>query len=212
MPIPACRDGRTGGESAYDAPMEATTGTRRPWAALARSFGLAVVALALATGAHAQADVQAEYRVKAAFLYKFLAFVEWPPQAFERTDSPLVIGVLGADALADELETIVAGRSVNERRVLARRVRHGDPLAGVHVLFVGRQLSARLPALATASRGQPLLTVSESAEPVPGSVINFVVLEDRVRFDIAPAQAELARLKISSRLLALARRVLPGPE
>lgn len=204
-------------ESAYDAAMEATTaGIRRPWAALVRSFALAVVAFTLEAGGpaecRAQPDAQvAEYRVKAAFLFKFLPFVEWPPQAFERADSPLVIGVLGADALAEELEAIVANRSMNERRVLARRLRHGDPLAGVHVLFVGRAHSARLPAIVAASRGQALLTVSESDDvSATGSVINFVVLEDRVRFDIALAQAELARLKISSRLLALARRVVAG--
>ena len=197
--------------------MEAATTvvTHRPWAALLRSVGLAVVAFALEGAApmecRAQTDAQsAEYRVKAAFLYKFLPFVEWPPQVFERPDSPIVIGVLGAEPLADELETIVATRTAHERRVVARRLRPGDPVNGVHVLFVGRAHSARLPAIVAASRGQPLLTVSETDDDASSGVINFVVLEDRVRFDIALPQAELARLKISSRLLALARRVLPG--
>src|SRR6266568_2186456 len=80
-----------------------------------------------ATQGGAQAD---EYRVKAAFLYKFGSYIEWPSRSFARTDSPVAIGVMGANALADELAQIVAGRSVNGRAVQVRKLRPGDPIAG----------------------------------------------------------------------------------
>src|SRR5580765_4111873 len=91
-----------------------------------------VVAAGLASHSPAQADAQAdEYRVKAAFLYKFGGYVEWPDRSFARADSPVVLGVIGADTLADELAQIVSGRSVNGRPVLVRRLRPGDPIAGL---------------------------------------------------------------------------------
>src|SRR5437016_1994271 len=122
-----------------------------------------VVAAGLASPRPAQADAQAdEYRVKAAFLYKFGSYIEWPSQSFARTDSPVTIGVMGADTLADELAQIVAGRSVNGRAVQVRKLRPGDPIAGLHILFIGRADDGRLPEVLAAARGRALLTVTES--------------------------------------------------
>ena len=154
----------------------------------------------------------AEHQVKAAFLYKFLSFVDWPPQSFERADSPLVIGVLGADELAEELLATVNERTVRGHPLEVRKIRRGDSLAELCVLFVGRTDSAALPGLLGATKGRSLLTVTESDEAlVQGSTINFVVVDNKVRFDVALGPAEQRNLKISSRLLAVARRVLPNP-
>ncbi|MEO8058901.1 MAG: YfiR family protein [Burkholderiales bacterium] len=153
-----------------------------------------------------------ESQVKAAFLYRFLGFVEWPAQAFERTDSPLVIGVLGADALAEELEAVVAGRVVHGHPVEARKIRRGDSFAGLHVLFVGQAAGPAISSLMGASKAGALLAVTETEEALAqGSMINFVVVDNKVRFDVAPGLAEQRSLKISSRLLAVARRVLASP-
>ncbi len=167
------------------------------------------VAAAVAGPRPAQADAQAdEYRVKAAFLYKFGSYIEWPSGSFARADSPVAIGVMGADALADELVQIVAGRNVNGRPVRVRKLRPGDPIAGLHVLFVGRD-SGRLAEILAAAKGRALLTVTESEEALElGSMINFVVVEDKVRFDIAPPPSESSNLKISARLLGVARKVV----
>src|SRR3989475_3448820 len=120
------------------------------------------VAAGVAGPRPAQADAQAdEYRVKAAFLYKFGSYIEWPSGSFARADSPVAIGVMGADALADELVQIVAGRNVNGRPVRVRKLRPGDPIAGLHVLFVGRD-SGRLAEILAAAKGRALLTVTES--------------------------------------------------
>ena len=172
----------------------------------------ALFALLLSLPALAQTEGRAaEIQIKAAFLYKFGGFVEWPPRAFARPDSPIVIGVMGAEALAEELERAVNGRTVQGRAVAVRRVRRGDPFGGLHVLFVGRGETGRLGEILEAANGQPVLTVTDSEEGLArGSMINFVTVDDKVRFDIALPQAERGHLKISSRLLAVARRVISG--
>lgn len=168
------------------------------------------VAAGLASPRPAQADAQVdEYRVKAAFLYKFGSYIEWPSGSFAHADSPVTIGVMGADTLAEELTQIVAGRNVNGRPVRVRKLRPGEPIAGLHVLFVGRGEGGRLAEILGAARGQALLTVTESEEGLGlGSMINFVVVEDKVRFDIAPPSSESSNLKISTRLLGVARKVV----
>lgn len=171
------------------------------------------LALALAGPRAVQADAQAEeYRVKAAFLYKFGAYVEWPERSFASRESPLAIGVIGADALADELAQIVAGRNVNGRAVLVRRLHPGDSLRGVQVLFVGRVGNERLTEILAATRDKAVLTVTESEKGLElGSTINFVIVDNRVRFDVAPPQADSRSLRISARLLAVARKVVSKP-
>src|SRR5688572_21366621 len=100
---------------------------------------LAVVLLAAAAPALAQSGARAaETQIKATFLYKFGSFVEWPAGAFARPDSPLAIGVIGSDAIAAELEQVVVGRMVQGRPIVVRNLRRSDPLASLHVLFVGQ--------------------------------------------------------------------------
>lgn len=174
--------------------------------ALSPRAWLAALLLALPALTAAQAD--REVQVKAAFLYKFGDFVEWPAAAFAGPDGVFVIGVVGADGVAEELEKVVTGRTVQERAVVVRRLRRGEPLGRLHVLFVGQAEAARLPDLAAAAQGQPVLVVSESENATArGSMINFVSDEGRVRFDVALPSAERGNLKISARLLSVARRV-----
>ena len=170
---------------------------------------LAAALLFAAAGAWAQGR-SAEAQVKAAFLYTFGGFVEWPAEAFAGSGAPFVIGVMGAESVAAELEQVVAGRTIQERPVSVRRVRRGDPLGRLQILFVSEIESARLPEIAAATRGRPVLLVTESESSISrGSMINFVEIETKVRFDVAPAPAERDHLKISARLLAVARKVVP---
>jgi hypothetical protein len=177
--------------------------------------GLAV-ALALLVGsscARADSDAAiAEYRIKAAFLFKFLGFIDWPPASFERADAPFVIGVMGAGTLGNELEQIASGRQVNGHPVRVRLLGRGDSAAGLQVLFVGRAETARLNTVAATADGVPILVVSESDGALAqGSAINFVVVDDKVRFDVALRPINRAGLKISARLLAVARVVQSDP-
>ena len=148
----------------------------------------------------------AERSIKAAYLYKFADYVEWPDQA--QAGAPLQIGVLGSAPMADELARITGGRPVGGRPVQVRRVDPGDPLAGLHVLFIGDHDRGQIDDLLLPTRGLPILTVTESAGALAdGSVINFTVERERVRFEVSLPAAERNRLKLSSRLLSVAQRV-----
>jgi hypothetical protein len=179
---------------------------------LAAAFALAGAGGWPMESARAQEDpAQLELKVKAAFLYKFIGYIDWPAASFARPDTPVTIAVVGADALAAELAQAVAGRTANDRPVTVRRLKPGDSLDGIHVLFVGRAESPRLAQLAQAAQARSILTVTESDGALAqGSIINFVVAERRVRFEIALDSAEKSRLKLSSRLLAVAQQVRTG--
>jgi hypothetical protein len=170
---------------------------------------LLVVLACLALPAFGQTNRTAEAQIKAAYLYKFGSFVEWPGRAFERAETPFTIGLLGADTVAAELEQVAPSRSVQGRPLAVRKLKRGEPLAGLHVLFVGSSESARIADILGAAKGQPLLVVSESDDGLAqGSMINFVAIEGKVRFDVALPPAEEGKLKISARLLAVARKVI----
>jgi hypothetical protein len=187
----------------------AAAGTRRVrWRCFAAVLLLALFAW---RGGLAWADSgTVERQIKAAYLYKFGSYVDWPPAAFDNPASPLIIGIIGADALADELAQMVPGRTINGRSVSVRKLRPEDSLAGLNMLFIGRDSNGRLAEVLAAARGQPLLTVTESSEALAaGSMINFVIVDAKVRFEAAPKAAGQGSLSISARLLAAAYRVLP---
>jgi hypothetical protein len=156
-----------------------------------------------------QQTTEIERQIKAAYLHKFTSFVEWPPGTFADAGSPIVIGVMGEDALADELVDLVAGRTVNGRSLSVRKLQRGDSLAGMHVLFLGRLERNRLLEVLAALKGQPVLTVTDSDEAYAlGSMINFVVTKGKLRFEVALAPTEASRLKISALMLAAAYKVV----
>jgi hypothetical protein len=168
-------------------------------------------ALALAIVMPARADSALERQVKAAYLYKFASFVEWPEGSFARPDSPLVIGVHGNDQLAAQVEQMVAGRAVNGHAIAVRRIKRGDSLAGLHILFTAGTDRSLAADVLSAARGQQCLTVSDAEEGLAlGSMINFRIAEDKLRFEVAMRQVNLSQLKISARMLAAAWRVQPG--
>jgi YfiR/HmsC-like len=185
---------------------------RRSAAGLMRAAFLSLLAIgALCLGADAgrgqpaAAAPPAERSIKAAYLYKFAGYVEWPDSGGAQ---PLTIGVLESNEMASELARITAGRRINERPVHVRRLTGGDSLAGLHVLFVGGEDRERLDDLLEPARALPILTVTESTGALAtGSVINFTIDHERVRFEVSLPAAERSNLKLSSRLLAVAQRV-----
>lgn len=180
---------------------------------MSRRAILAWIVLAIASAlapAQAQRTEAPEASVKAAFLYKFAGYIEWPPSAFASPDAPFVIGVLGSDEIAAELAKLVPGRAIEGHPAVVKRLREGDPVKGVHVLFIGKAESARLAAITRAAQREGVLAVSESERGLEaGSAINFVVSEDRVGFEVSLDAADKSGHRISSRMLAVARRVLP---
>jgi len=151
-----------------------------------------------------------ERRVKAAFLYKFLGYADFPAGAFADGASPVTIGVLGADDLAAELARIVSGRTVNNRTIVVRVLRESDLGAPVHLLFIGGFDAGRVGRMVRAA-GNALLVVTECDGGLQqGSAINFRIVDERVRFDVALDAAERNGIKLSSRLLTVANRVQKG--
>ena len=161
----------------------------------------AVLVLLMASGGvlHPQ-EVSLEYRVKAAYLYNFLLFVEWPA---ESTSDPLTICVAGGrNPFGGVLEETIRGERVGGRPVTSRVIRQPDD--GCHVVFVPEGAAAGAYIRAASTR--PTLTVGESPGFIGmGGIVNFIREGTNVRFEIDPMTAERAGLRISSRLLQLAR-------
>jgi hypothetical protein len=152
-----------------------------------------------------------EEDVKAAFLYKFPAYVEWRPGTFEQPSSPIVIGVTGDDAVAEALRALVAGRKAGERPVQIRQLAPGAFPVGMHLLFVGRAASSHVPRLAPMAASQGVLLVTDYQGALDdGSAINLLVIDHRVRFEVSLDATERAGLKLSSRMLAVALWVRPA--
>jgi hypothetical protein len=152
-----------------------------------------------------------EERVKAAYLYRFPNYVEWPASAFAKPESPYVIAVLGDDNIVDELNRISASRMINSRPVAIKKLQGSELAAGIHLLFIGRSERSRIPQLARQAIGKPILIVTETDGALAqGSMINFRIADDRVRFEVSLDSTEKAELKLSARLLALALSVNKG--
>jgi hypothetical protein len=177
-------------------------------------LALCAVALGLAGHAVAQPAAVPEQSVKAAFLYKFASYVEWPDSA-TAGNAPIVIGVIGDDDFADELAEITAGRTVTNRPLVIRRLDDDEPMDDIRldVLFVGDEERDELRRLLAATAEKPILTVTESAGAIAdGAVINFTVDAERVRFEVSLYAAEMSRLRLNARLLGVAQHVHREPQ
>jgi len=166
----------------------------------------AVVALAPATAR--PADPPTDRDVKAAFLYRFTQYVEWPTAAFESPDSPVVLGVLGDAAYVQVIAASAGGKSAGGRPIVVRQLQSPSGAVGCHVVFVGASQAAAVPAIVRAVSASPVLTVSDAAEfAKAGGAVGFVVRNGKVAFQINVGAAGRAGLKVSSKLLRLAEIV-----
>jgi hypothetical protein len=156
------------------------------------------------------AAVALERRVKAAFIYKFLGYTEFPPRAFADPGSPITIGVVGSDAMMAELSNIVNGRTIHNRPVVIREFREGEIAATVHLLFVAGADPARVGRVLRAAPNAMLLVTECEGGLQQGSIINFRIVDERVRFDVSLEAADRNNVRLSSRLLTVANRVQKG--
>ena len=176
----------------------------------------ALVAAAGLAGATARADrtdsaTIKEYQLKAAFLFNFVQFVEWPPEAFAGPDAPVRIGVLGDDPFGPLLEQLVQGETVRGRKLTVERPKRSDDLKKFQVLFVCPSEKGQFDQILAGLRGSPVLTVSEvEGFALRGGVINFYLQGNKVRFEINPDAAQRGGLRVSAQLLSLGRIVAPG--
>lgn len=178
---------------------------------MTRRIHIVACFLTLAMTAAAQSARAPEYQVKAAFLYNFAKFVEWPSPAFSGPATPFRFCVLGRDPFGDALSNIVQGKSISGHSILSMQVQSPAEVRSCHVLFLSQSDPETLKQGLDQLRDLPILTVGESADFLPlGGMINFVLEQDRVRFEINLAAAERHHLKLSSKLLAVARVVSVG--
>jgi hypothetical protein len=169
--------------------------------AIARGAGL-LLATALWL-APATSHAVSEYEVKAAFLLNFGKFVEWPPQTLPA--GSLDICVLGSDPFGSDLDDTLAGRTVGSRSVQARRIADVSAARGCAIVFVSRADAERVSSVLASLRGAPVLIVGEQDRFADqGGMINFVEVDQKIRFEINETAAKKAGLKISSQLLKLA--------
>jgi hypothetical protein len=186
-----------------------TSTRRRPIASLA---ALAALLGAAAAGAAPAGSVASpEYVVKAAFLYRFAQFVEWPSSAFDGPEAPLRFCVFGRDPFGEALDRTTSGESISGRGIDIRRTMSIAGLEDCHLVFVGHSERAHVAAVIERVQHRPVLTVGETqgfAER--GGVINFVLEQNRVRFEVNPESARREGLTIASGLLRLARLVGTG--
>ena len=163
-----------------------------------------IVGMLMSVGSFGQtAD---EYKVKAAFLFNFPKFVEWPAQSFKGPADPIVIGVLGRNPFHDALPDALAGKKINGRSFQVREISDISQAAGCQILFVAS--SERKRALDLLSGITGVLTVGETAKFADeGGVINFKIEAGNVRLQINLEAARRQRLHISAKLLSLAEIV-----
>ena len=162
-----------------------------------------VLSLMLLCGADAPSR---EYKVKAAFIYNFAQFVQWPDSSFVSSDAPITIGVIGSDPFNGALEQAVAGKRVGDRAV---QIQHFDSLyqiAACHILFVSATDDETLGKITEKVRHQPVLTIGENESfPWAGGCIRFFTEDNKMRFEINLEAADTAKLKISSKLIRLGK-------
>ena len=153
-----------------------------------------------------QAQSSNEYQVKAAFLYNFAKFVDWPAEAFAGSNGKLVIGVIGDDPFGGSLDQAVSGKGINGRSLVIRRLKWNQDLRSCHIIFISSSERQRLPQIIQSLRGARVLTVGDMGQfNQQGGIINFILEANKVRFEINSRGADQARLKISSKLLSLAK-------
>jgi hypothetical protein len=177
-----------------------------PLVAIAAAQALAI-ALSGAEAAPPGELSQQDASARAAYLYNFLGYIEWPSRAFALADSPLVIGVVNAEPVAAELLLSTVGRNVNNRPVTIRRIRPGESLEDIHLLYIGPGEAEQVESVLAQVPQRWTVTVTD--EQAAG-VISFRHTDGRLRFEVSNAAAERGDFKLSSRLMSVAI-VQPGP-
>jgi len=159
--------------------------------------------------ASAESSATTEYDVKAAFLFHFAQFVEWPPDAFKDEHTPLTYCTIGEDAFHGSLDESVRGKRIGNRELRVRHLKEREQIDGCYVLFLSAAQRGRQGEPLASANGHPVLTVGETEHFVQeGGIIGFCLEEKKVRFEINLEAAGRAQLKISAKLLALAKTVL----
>lgn len=176
-------------------------------------MSLALAAGPAASGATPPQEPQAlpEYVVKAGFLFNFAKYVEWPADAFEKADTPITIGIVGADPFGDGLERTLKNKTVRNRPFSVLRFPERSVLQRCHILFIPRTERENLPAILKQVETWPTLTVGEDEGfSRSGGTTNILIEKEKPRLEVNPDAADKARLTIDPKLLKVAAIVRTG--
>jgi hypothetical protein len=160
----------------------------------------------------AQGEPSGEYQLKAAFLFNFAKFIDWPPTSFASPQSPFVVCILGVDPFGHAIDEVLKGKTIENRPVTIERLKSAAQVRQCHMVFVTQSESFHLAEIIQALHGSCVLLVGEAdgfAEA--GGAIQFALEDNHVRFLINPDAAARAGLRVSSKLLSLARVVHDSP-
>jgi hypothetical protein len=171
-------------------------------------LGLPLAALILATAATAQPKPLGS-QVKAAFLQKFAAYVNWPPGALGAADDPIQLCIIGRDPFGAEIDQATASQRIDQHPFVVRRLDGTANAARCNIAFLGGSSRQSPAAMQDALRGKPILTVTDDDLGAERGIVHFVLKDGRVRFLIDDALAARGNLGISARLLSLAISVKP---
>lgn len=161
---------------------------------------------------HGQSAQVSEYEVKAAFLYNFAKFVEWPSAAFPSNQTPIALCIFGKDPFGRSLDNMVRDKTAGNRQLVIHRSKRIQELKSCQMVFVDSSESQRLSEILESLRGLGVLLVGESQDFAGrGGHIQFTLEDNKVRFSINVDAAERSGLKISSKLLALSKIVHDEP-
>ena len=153
-----------------------------------------------------RADAPREYQLKAAFIYNFMQFVEWPASAFPDGRAPIVLATIGDDPFQGALDHAVSGKHVNGRPIVVKHFTRAADVQGCHLIFFADGQDEQFNAVTQKLGNAPVLTVGDSdAFTREGGIIRFYEEDNRLRFEVNPKAATRAGLRISSKLLKLAR-------
>ena len=172
-------------------------------------LSLSLVWLVSVSVGHAQEAPPTEYQLKAAFLFNFAKFVEWPPAAFAGAKAPMIIGILGENPFHDDLTRTIGNKTIDEHPLEIKELQFSSlaQATNCHILFISTSEKKRLPEIFAGLKGASVLTVGETDRfTETGGMINFVPEGTKIRFKVNQDTASKAGLKISSKLLSLAVR------
>lgn len=155
----------------------------------------------------AETNSDQEIQVKAAFIYNFAKFVEWPPSSFKDAQSPFILCAIGKEPFNNALDDL-KNKRVEGRTIAIRRITTIDEAEGCHILFISASEKGNLSQILKAIHGKGILTVGDTKGYADaGVMINLISIDNKIGFEINPAPAERASLKVSSKLLRLGKIV-----
>ena len=157
---------------------------------------------------YSQGDAVREYQIKAAFLFNFTQFVEWPDYSLPEATAPLVIGVLGEDPFGNYLHKIVSTEKVNDHPLIIQHYDNAEEIKACHILFINVSEPGKLKETIAALKGRSILTVSDDREFIEdGGMIRFITKNNKIKIRINDVSAKEAGLTISAKLLSVAEVV-----